>query len=91
MTDLEVNELVASVKNIYSISTFPKSSIQVYIFMLDGHDSSIINKVCPHIHFHILPRAGGDYDINENIKHFTYINLQKGIHIMYSKEKFYIE
>ena len=95
MTDFEVKELVASVKNIYSILILNRKSIQVDIFMQDTNNSSIINKVCPHIHFHILPKARGDYrsdkNINKKSNNSTYINLQKGIHIMYSKEKLYID
>ena len=35
------------------------------------------NKVCPLIHFHTLPRAGGDYHINEKIKQsYAYESLK---------------
>ena len=74
LTDFEVNELVASVQNISSTLTLNDNSMQVDIFMQGGNDSLIISKVCPHKHFHILPRAGGEYrsgnNINEKIKQY---------------------
>ena len=62
LTVFEVNELVASVQNLSAMSSLNRKSIQVDIFILDGNDSSITKKVCPHIH--ILPTTEQDYHIN---------------------------
>ena len=90
LTVFEVNELAASVENISGILVLNRNSFQVDITMQDANKSSIIIRFA-HIFTHILPKAGRDYHINERIKHFTYINLQKGIWIVHSKEKLHLD
>ena len=58
--------------------------------MQDANYSSIIIRFAV-IFTHILPRAGGDYHINERIKHFTCMNLRRGIRIVYSIEKLHLD
>ena len=77
MTDFEVNELAASVENISSILVLNRNSFQVDITMQDANKSSIIIRFA-HIFTHILPRAGGDYHINERTKQFHVYHSSKG-------------
>ena len=89
LTDFEVNELVASIQNISGNLSLTENSIQVDITMQDANYSSIIIRFAV-IFTHILPRAGGDYHINEKIKQsYAYESLKGYTYYVQQREIVY--
>lgn len=68
LSKLEVNDVITSLQTISNVLAFEENYIRVDITMHDVGESTITKKVHPHIHFHLLPRAHGDYRSNDDMK-----------------------